>query len=186
MPHSTQPSASSANTFNLEVDDDRPPTVAEVEVEDDRPMTSKSNSSSAYGVAVTSQTPPRDERTELPSQRNSLTSARRKSAPSAHTYAQVMEAGGLVQEGIIIRKGESRDKRSSMSHEQSKRRSQYYEDQLSYKDGAVTSTRENVQKSSPVIAELKTNVIVSEVSESTSNRRLITVAVCRSRTSSRL
>ncbi|SMQ48239.1 unnamed protein product [Zymoseptoria tritici ST99CH_3D7] len=46
--------------------------------------------------------------------------------------------------------------------DRSKRRSQYYEDEFRYKDGAVGSVRERVQTESPVIAELRTNVIVKD------------------------
>jgi hypothetical protein len=42
----------------------------------------------------------------------------------------------------------------------SKRRTQYYEDSFAYKDGHGQSARERIQKDSPVVAELKTNVIV--------------------------
>lgn len=41
-----------------------------------------------------------------------------------------------------------------------KYRAQYYEDQLRYKDGEVGTVRDRVQRESPVIAELRTNVIV--------------------------
>ena len=53
------------------------------------------------------------------------------------------------------------DGRSYSYNDASKRRTQYYEDQFQYKDNAVTQTRERVQRQTPVIAELKTNVIVS-------------------------
>jgi hypothetical protein len=42
----------------------------------------------------------------------------------------------------------------------SKRRTQYYEDSFAYKDGQGQSAKERIQKDSPVVAELKTNVIV--------------------------
>jgi hypothetical protein len=42
----------------------------------------------------------------------------------------------------------------------SKRRTQYYEDSFAYKDGHGQSAKERIQKDSPVVAELKTNVIV--------------------------
>jgi len=42
----------------------------------------------------------------------------------------------------------------------SKHRTQYYEDQFRYKDNEIGTARERVQRESPVIAELKTNVIV--------------------------
>ena len=160
MPHVR---ISSIDTFDLGVDDiPTPETPVEADFDEERPMTSQSKASTAYGVAVTS--PPRDldERKELPSQRNSIISNRRKSAPGSHTYADAMEHGGPVQEGPILRKGALKENRRSASYnDESKRRSQYYEEQFQYKDGAVGLTREKAQRQSPVIAELKTNVIVS-------------------------
>ena len=162
MPHSTAPSTDTTHTFDLGVGGDvagastaSPISPVDDEDDDDRPMTSKSQRSSAYGVAVTSQTPTRDERSELPSQRTSVISARRKSAPGANTYAEVMAHGGPVQEGgPILRRDAQRDNRRSHTFtEDSKRRSQHFE------DGVLT--KEKVQRQSPVVAELKTNVIVS-------------------------
>lgn len=49
---------------------------------------------------------------------------------------------------------------SSGVTETSKRRTQYYEDSFAYKDGHGQSAKERIQKDSPVVAELKTNVIV--------------------------
>ncbi|KAI7347061.1 hypothetical protein KC320_g7485 [Hortaea werneckii] len=54
---------------------------------------------------------------------------------------------------------------SSMSHQYNtagKHRSQYYEDQFRYKDSEAGSVREKVQRESPVVAELKTNVIIKD------------------------
>ena len=159
MPHSTSPSTDTTGTFDLGVEGDfvRPSTaspISPVEDEDERPMTSKSQSSSAYGVAVTSQTPTRDERSDLPSQRSSVISARRKSAPGANSYAEVMAQGGPVQDGPILRRDAQRDNRRSHTFsEDSKRRSQHFD------NGVLT--KEKVQRQSPVVAELKTNVIVS-------------------------
>jgi hypothetical protein len=45
----------------------------------------------------------------------------------------------------------------------SRSRAQYYEDSFSYKDGIASSARERVTKDAPIIAELRTNVIVSSV-----------------------
>lgn len=159
MPHSTSPSTDTVQTFDLGIDDDSE-TVVEV-VDEARPMSAQSKSSSAYGVAVTS-TPSRDERQELPSQRNSIISNRRKSAPNTHTYAEVMEQGGPVQEGPILRSGALKENRRSASYnEESKRRLQYYEEQSNLKNGVHGHTKEKAPRQSPVVAELKTNVIVS-------------------------
>ena len=48
----------------------------------------------------------------------------------------------------------------AMSPTEGRKRTQYFEDQFSYKDGHVGSARDRIQKDSPVIAELRTNVIV--------------------------
>jgi hypothetical protein len=45
-------------------------------------------------------------------------------------------------------------------HGGSRRRAQYYEEQFAYKDDTTSSARERVIKDAPIVAELKTNVIV--------------------------
>jgi hypothetical protein len=42
----------------------------------------------------------------------------------------------------------------------SRSRAQFYEDQFSYNDGIASSARERVTKDAPIVAELRTNVIV--------------------------
>jgi hypothetical protein len=42
----------------------------------------------------------------------------------------------------------------------SRTRAQFYEDTFSYKDGIASSARERVIKDAPIVAELRTNVIV--------------------------
>lgn len=42
----------------------------------------------------------------------------------------------------------------------SRSRQQFYEDQFAYKDGFTSSARERVTKDAPIVAELRTNVIV--------------------------
>lgn len=119
--------------------------------------------SSSYGVALTS-TPSHDERAQLPSQREKASANRRKSAPGTHTYAEVMENAGRepFDESLLQRRPEDRSSTRSYSYnEASKRRSQYYEEQFQYKDNAMGISKEKVHRQSPVIAELKTNVIVS-------------------------
>ena len=164
MPHSTSPSTSPTDTlktfdlFDLGVEDPHP--ISSTEEDEEESMTSQSRNSGAYGVAITSHTPSRDERQELPSQRASLISNRRKSAPGTHTYSDVMEQGGPVQDGAILRRDAGRENRRSMSYnEESKRRSQAYDPSKIMGPGMPTP--EKVQRHSPVVAELKTNVIVS-------------------------
>ncbi|KAF1355040.1 hypothetical protein BDV97DRAFT_288608 [Delphinella strobiligena] len=50
----------------------------------------------------------------------------------------------------------------AISPEEGKRRTQYFEDRAYYRDSHVGSARERIQKDSPVIAELRTNVIVKD------------------------
>lgn len=45
-------------------------------------------------------------------------------------------------------------------NDSAKQRTQYYEEQLQYKENVNSNVRERVQRESPVIAELRTNVIV--------------------------
>jgi hypothetical protein len=42
----------------------------------------------------------------------------------------------------------------------SRRRAQFYEEQFAYKDGSTTLARDRVIRDAPIIAELRTNVIV--------------------------
>jgi hypothetical protein len=42
----------------------------------------------------------------------------------------------------------------------SRQRAQYYEEQFSYKEGTTSNARDRVTKDAPIVAELRTNVIV--------------------------
>jgi hypothetical protein len=42
----------------------------------------------------------------------------------------------------------------------SRQRAQYFEEQFAYKDGTTSSARDRVTKDAPIVAELRTNVIV--------------------------
>ncbi|KAF2740813.1 hypothetical protein EJ04DRAFT_166579 [Polyplosphaeria fusca] len=44
----------------------------------------------------------------------------------------------------------------------SRRRTQYYEDQFAYKEDSTSSARDRVTKDGPIIAELRTNVIIKD------------------------
>ena len=76
-------------------------------------------------------------KSHLEVERNQSFEDRRVAGHDVHAAA----AGGLKQNG-------------------SRRRAQYYEEQFAYKDDAVSSARDRVTRDSPVIAELRTNVIV--------------------------
>ena len=51
----------------------------------------------------------------------------------------------------------------AISPEESKRRTQYFEEKFQYKDTQTGSVRERIHRDAPIIAELRTNVIVSVV-----------------------
>ena len=149
MPHSTKGSTGSYQTFDL--------------TSQDRPMTPHSSSrpNSSYGVAVTSPTT-NDERTSLPSQKDAMAAIRRKSSPGnpgdVYAYADLIKSSGNIDQ--VVKQG-ANDRRSYSYTEAAKRKSQYYEEQFQYKDNAVGGVRERAVRQSPIIAELKTNVIVS-------------------------
>ncbi|PVH99683.1 Tautomerase/MIF [Periconia macrospinosa] len=44
----------------------------------------------------------------------------------------------------------------------SRRRTQYYEEQFAYKDDSISSARDRVTKDAPIVAELRTNVIIKD------------------------
>jgi hypothetical protein len=63
--------------------------------------------------------------------------------PASRNETKAVDAAGLRQQNYSTR-----------------RRTQYYEDQFAYKDDSTSSARDRVTKDAPVVAELKTNVIV--------------------------
>ncbi|QDS77825.1 hypothetical protein FKW77_006113 [Venturia effusa] len=73
------------------------------------------------------------------------------SAHRAHAFVPLTQPE--EQEGNMMGSGVT---------EASKRRTQYYEDSFAYKDGHGQSAKERIQKDSPVVAELKTNVIIKD------------------------
>ncbi|KAK5685096.1 hypothetical protein LTS10_003171 [Elasticomyces elasticus] len=88
---------------------------------------------------------------------------KRASSPIADAYADLVGAGkgGNIDE--VMESRPARDRTSlGQYNDLSKHRTQYYEDQFRYKDGEVGSNRDRVQRESPVIAELKTNVIIKD------------------------
>ena len=60
-----------------------------------------------------------------------------------------------------VRQGVPKDADAAqLKHGGSRRRAQYYEEQFAYKDDTTSSARDRVIKDAPIVAELKTNVIV--------------------------
>ena len=175
MPHSTQNSTGSVQTFDLTIHDGRPETPRS-----GHPTKSRSGVSSGYGLAVTSASPEAaiDQRTMAPSQQDTqqqqaprsesgdLRKLRRRSTPGTaedYAVADMIAQRGKLEELVQHQRrppGIS-DGRSQSYNDTSKRRTQYYEEQFQYKENTITQTKEKVQRQTPVIAELKTNVIVS-------------------------
>ncbi|KAJ4373291.1 hypothetical protein N0V83_003585 [Neocucurbitaria cava] len=61
-----------------------------------------------------------------------------------------------------ITRGTTGDKIGQLRPRTSRSRQQFYDDSFSYKDGAVSSARERVTKDAPIVAELRTNVIIKD------------------------
>lgn len=148
------------------------------------PMSSK-RSSGAFGVALTS-TPSHDERQRLPSQNNF---SRMSWNPDAlgHLNGNTNEgamSGGRNSVGaedyLASRRGGDRSSMRSANgnpnggggtpvyDDAGRRRTQYFDDQ--FKNGGNNAGREKVQRGSPVVAELKTNVIVCPASDEMTRR----------------
>ncbi|KAF2764066.1 hypothetical protein EJ03DRAFT_340057 [Teratosphaeria nubilosa] len=99
----------------------------------------------------------RNSRSYLQSQ--SSTAWKRASSPVAEAYADLVGPGANI--GVLA--GRKAGDRTSMGqYIDNRRRTQLYEDQFRYKDNEAGSVRERVQRESPVIAELRTNVIIKD------------------------
>lgn len=110
------------------------------------------------GTALTS----RDSRSDLPSLQKNPNAWKRASSPHsvAEAYADLVGRGGNIDEVLASRKAGDRSSLGQYNSA-SRHRTQYYDEQFRYKDNEVGSVRERVHRESPVIAELRTNVIVS-------------------------
>lgn len=168
MPHSTQQSVDSDRTFDLSKPD-RPSSRSS----DRTARNSHSRRSSGlYGVALSSEAVT-EERIAEPAQtfvvqqthkeRVDINKMRRRSTPgTAEDYANVVVKTEDVE--LLIpgqRAAELDNMRNALYNDASKRRAMYYEEHVQVKPKPVKKTKERVQLLSPVIAELKTNVIVS-------------------------
>jgi hypothetical protein len=80
-------------------------------------------------------------------------------SPSQFSFASspqsIQECEQLTNDGP-----KDRDGLGNMRPMTSRSRAQYYEDSFAYKDGHGQSARERVTKDAPIVAELRTNVIV--------------------------
>ncbi|KAI8932624.1 hypothetical protein NX059_010122 [Plenodomus lindquistii] len=61
-----------------------------------------------------------------------------------------------------IGRGTTGDGIGQLRPRSSRSRAQFYEDSFSYKDGIVSSARDRVTKDAPIVAELRTNVIIKD------------------------
>lgn len=86
----------------------------------------------------------------------------RSSLPNSGVYAELIGNSNFDE---FLQKHLGNRESMTAAQNGSKQRTQYYEDQLQYKENAHGSTRERVQRDSPVVAELRTNVIVSSLLE---------------------
>ncbi|CBX99454.1 similar to MIF domain containing protein [Plenodomus lingam JN3] len=59
-------------------------------------------------------------------------------------------------------RGTTGDATGSLRPRSSRSRAQFYEDSFSYKDGIPSSARDRVTKDAPIVAELRTNVIIKD------------------------
>jgi hypothetical protein len=156
MTHSANLSTSTTHTFDLGDDGEG----RSMSAGGDSQRTKRASSS--YGVALTS-TPSQDERAALPSQQKS-NAWKRKSAPGGQEYEELFRQTSSGNFEDLLRQRGAGDRNSvhnTSYNDASKRRSKYFEEEFQYKDNAMTQSKEKVQRQSPVIAELKTNVIVS-------------------------
>jgi hypothetical protein len=85
-------------------------------------------------------------------------------SPSQFSFASspqsVQESEQLVNDGPRHVQPATRDGLGELRPATSRSRAQYYEDSFAYKDGHGSSARERVTKDAPIVAELRTNVIV--------------------------
>ena len=89
-------------------------------------------------------------------------------SPSQFSFASsprsVQEHEQLANDGPRHQRGATGDSLGELRPFTSRSRAQFYEDSFSYKDGVSSSARERVTKDAPIVAELRTNVIVRPIS----------------------
>jgi hypothetical protein len=87
-------------------------------------------------------------------------------SPSQFSFASSPQHEHLSTDGPRsqrqMNRGPTVDSLSELRPATSRSRAQYYEDSLSYKDGMTSSARDRVTKDAPIVAELRTNVIVGQ------------------------
>ncbi|KAH7066678.1 Tautomerase/MIF superfamily [Paraphoma chrysanthemicola] len=84
----------------------------------------------------------------------------------ASSPRSVQESEQLANDGSRhlrpITRGTTGDVLGELRPLTSRSRAQFYEDSFSYKDGTSSSARERVTKDAPIVAELRTNVIIKD------------------------
>ncbi|KAH8728055.1 hypothetical protein GQ44DRAFT_610146 [Phaeosphaeriaceae sp. PMI808] len=91
-------------------------------------------------------------------------------SPSQFSFASspqsIPESEQVTNDGSrhmrAITRGTPGDASREMRPINSRSRAQFYEDSFSYKDGLASSARERVIKDAPIVAELRTNVIIKD------------------------
>jgi len=85
-------------------------------------------------------------------------------SPSPSTFSLETSSKSVQDADHIVRHDDIRSNRPADRGEakngSSRRRAQYYEEQFAYKDDTTSSARERVIKDAPIVADLRTNVIV--------------------------
>ncbi|KAK4972629.1 hypothetical protein LTR28_011998, partial [Elasticomyces elasticus] len=85
-------------------------------------------------------------------------------SPVAEAYNDLIGRSTITTDTTTHGAGGDKQEMNGNYHAEhdSKRRTAYYDEQFAYKDGGSGTARERVQKDSPVIAELRTNVIIKD------------------------
>lgn len=96
-------------------------------------------------------------------------------ASSPH-HEQLSNDGPRGQRPMTMNRGPTVDSMGGLRPATSRSRAQYYEDSLSYKDGMTSSARDRVTKDAPIVAELRTNVIVRTGFDCSALHRYLTSA----------
>ncbi|KAG9187275.1 hypothetical protein G6011_05146 [Alternaria panax] len=83
-------------------------------------------------------------------------------SPSQFSFASSPQSVQNVELDPRDRRSPAADGVGPLRPVTSRSRAQFYEDQFSYKDGIASSARERVTKDAPIVAELRTNVIIKD------------------------
>lgn len=168
MPHVQSASIDSNDTFDLSRDDRADSARPDYEVRDAKNVDRSSRTSSGmYGVALTSEHPNNDSAMHLQEPQDEMKpQLKRRSMPVGigHDYAHHADRSADIDALLLpLRDLGSNERNYSYNSDVSRRSAQVFDSEFQLKDHAALPAKQRVQKQSPVIAELKTNVIVSGV-----------------------